>query len=45
MTCLTKWLTDLDAADHPFPYQIDDRFKSATKKVRGTLRNTKAAAP
>ena len=43
MNSITKWLTDPDAANYPFPYQIDDRLKSPTKNIQGTVRNAKYA--
>ena len=43
MISITKWLTDRDAADYPFPYQIGDRLRSPTKNIQGTVRNAKYA--
>ena len=34
MNSITKWLTDPDAADYPFPYQIGDRLRSTTKNIQ-----------
>jgi hypothetical protein len=45
MNSITKWLTDPDAADYPFPYQIGDRLRSLTKNIQGTVRNAKYAGP
>ncbi|MCB2169321.1 MAG: hypothetical protein KQI78_16820 [Deltaproteobacteria bacterium] len=45
MISITKWLTDRDAADYPFPYQIGDRLRSPTKNIQGTVRNAKYAGP
>ena len=45
MNSITKWLTDPDAADYPFPYQIGDRLRSPTQNIQGTVRNAKYAAP
>ena len=44
MNSITKWLTDPDAADYPFPYKIGDRLRSTTKNIQGTVRNAKYAA-
>ena len=41
MNSITKWLTDPDAADYPFPYQIDDRLRSTTKNIQRIIRNAK----
>jgi len=38
-------MTDPDAADYPFPYQIGDRLKSPTKNIQGTVRNAQYAGP
>ena len=43
MNLITKWLTDPNAADYPFPYQIGDRLRSTTKNIQGTVRNAKYA--
>ena len=40
---ISKWLTDPDAANYPFPYQIGDRLKSPTKNIQGTVRKAKYA--
>mgnify|MGYP000734199838 CR=1 FL=1 len=45
MESVTKFLTDPDAADYPFPYQIGDRLKSSTKKIQGTVRNATYGGP
>ena len=45
MNSITKWLTDPDATNYPFPYQIGDRLKSTTKNIQGTVRNAKYAGP
>ena len=45
MNSITKWLTDPDAADYPFPYQIGDRLRSPTQNIQGTVRNAKYAGP
>jgi hypothetical protein len=37
----TIFLTDPDAADYPFPYQIGDRLKSPAKDIQGTVRKPK----
>ena len=44
MNSITKWLTDPDAADYPFPYQIRDRLRSTTRNIQGTVRNAKFSA-
>ncbi len=44
MNSITKWLTDPDAADYPFPYQIGDRLRSPTQNIQGTVRNANYAA-
>ena len=45
MESVTIFLTDPDAANYPFPYQIGDRLKSPTKNIQGTVRNAKYAGP
>ena len=45
MNSITKRLTDPDAADYPFPYQIGDRLRSPTQNIQGTVRNANYAAP
>jgi hypothetical protein len=44
MNSITKWLTDPDAANYPFPYQIGDRLKSPAKNIQGIIKNAKYAA-
>jgi hypothetical protein len=45
MNSITKWLTDQDATDYPFPYQIGDRLKSPIKGIQRTVRNDIYAGP
>jgi len=39
MKPLTKWLTDPDADDFPFPHKIGERLRSPAKNIEGIVRN------
>ena len=41
METITKWLTDSDADDYPFPHKINERLRSQEKGLEGIVRNAK----
>ena len=41
MNSITKWLTDPDADDYPFPHKINGRLRSLDKDIEGIVRNAK----
>ena len=43
MKPLTKWLTDPDADDYPFPHKIGERLRSPDKDLEGIVSNAKYA--
>ena len=41
MKTISKWLTDPDADDYPFPHKIGERLRSPDKDLKGIVRNAK----
>ena len=41
METITKWLTDPDADDYPFPHNIGERLRSQDRDLEGIVRNAK----
>ena len=41
METVTKWLTEADADDYPFPHKIGERLRSPDKYLEGIVRNAK----
>jgi hypothetical protein len=43
MKPVTKWLTDPNAENYPFPHQIGEWLRSPAKNIEGTVRSAKYA--